>query len=175
MNKQDWIYVIIAMVLVSVIVSFASLKMTGNVVRVPTSIATSQTDVYTTAEVNSRLAEVRSQIERLPEMTIIKLNNTRSDVGINKVDMFQYRNGSWNNVVLGAQRGSIVDLGEVRIGFGSINPGNRTVLLIPTMNMNNHTAYLGDLGCDYDVCLYSIDQVDRGKGYIVVTDINIRS
>jgi hypothetical protein len=77
MNKQDWIYVIIAMVVVSVIVSFASLKMTGNVVKVPTSIATSQIDVYTTAEVNSK-------VDSIWNLTVLNLKDKCSMIPFTK-------------------------------------------------------------------------------------------
>ena len=55
-NKNNlWIVVIVA-IIVAVISSLITVSLTGNVVKVPTSTATTQTDVYTKAEVDSKLS-----------------------------------------------------------------------------------------------------------------------
>jgi len=58
MNKKDWIYAIIAMIVIVLLVYFIAPKITGNIVKVPTSVATTQTDIYTKAEVDTKIKQV---------------------------------------------------------------------------------------------------------------------
>ena len=58
-----WMVVIIAIV-VAVIVSFATVSLTGNTVKVPTSVSTAQTTVYSTNETYSR-AEVDIKLKSI--------------------------------------------------------------------------------------------------------------
>jgi hypothetical protein len=53
MKKKEWYIVIAIVIVIAVISSFITAKFTGNVIKVPTSTAITQSDVYTKTEIDS--------------------------------------------------------------------------------------------------------------------------
>jgi hypothetical protein len=58
MKGKEWLIVIAAVIVVAVLASLITSNLTGNVVKVPTSVATTQTDIYTKTEVDGLIKNI---------------------------------------------------------------------------------------------------------------------
>lgn len=58
MKGKEWLIVIVVVIIVAVLASLITSNLAGNVVRVPTSIATTQTDIYTKGEIDTKLGNI---------------------------------------------------------------------------------------------------------------------
>jgi len=80
MNKKDWIIVIILMIVIGVGASLLTTKMTGNVIKVPTTVSTTQADVYTKAEVDAILGNFTTVTISSTDKTYASSNYTCSQI-----------------------------------------------------------------------------------------------
>jgi hypothetical protein len=112
MEKKDWILIVSIIVLVAIISSFATIKLTGNIINVATS--SRGTSVYTAVEVDAKIRMLNSSINNNTRI----LNETINNVTIVLNETINKLN---NTIEL------IIDMNNNTIGGNWSVPGNVTI------------------------------------------------
>src|SRR3989344_160072 len=78
MKSKEWVAVIAVVLIVAVIASLVTVNITGNIIKVPTSVATTQTEVYTKADMDRIMTNYTENLfKRAHSTNEYWLGNTR--------------------------------------------------------------------------------------------------